>query len=70
MYNAVFVHPGKSLEKRSKVYLDIIMAHGMIERLLAISYRIAHGPRSEVLGNPDDGNVVVRLRPGPDACKR
>lgn len=39
MYNAMFVHCGKSLEQRPKVYPDFIVAHRMIEGLLAISYR-------------------------------
>ena len=41
MYNAVFVHSGKSLEQRIKVYLDFMMAHRMIESLFTISYKIA-----------------------------
>lgn len=70
MNNSMFVHCGKGLKQRPKVYLDFIMAHRMIEGLLAISYRTAQGPRKEVPGNLDDENVAARLQPGPDACKR
>lgn len=70
MYNAMFVHCGKSLEQRPKVYPDITMAHRMIKGLLSISSRTAQGTQSEVPGNLDGGNVAARLEPGPDACKR
>ena len=70
MYNAMFVHCGQSLEQRPKVYPDFIMAHRMIESLLAISYRTARHQRSEVPENLGDGNVAARLQSGPDACKR
>lgn len=43
MYDALFVHCGKSLKQRPKVYLDFIVAHRMIEGLVAISYRTAQG---------------------------
>ena len=70
MYNPMFVHCGKSFEQRPKVYLDFMMVHRVIEGLCRISYQIAQGPWSEVLGNLDDGNVAAQLRPGPDVCKR
>ena len=37
MYDPIFVHCGKSLEQRPKVYPDLVMVHRMIEGLLGIS---------------------------------
>ena len=44
MYDTLFVHSGKSLEQRPKIYLDVMLSHGMVEGLLTISHKTAQGP--------------------------